>query len=305
MMHIVVLGSSAGGGLPQWNCNCANCQAARAGDARVPLRSQPCLAISDDGDHWHLVNAGPDIRQQILATPALHPRQGIRDTPIRSIVLTNADIDHTLGLLILRESHPYDIYATPWLRRALLESNALFRLLQRPPDPVQWHDLTLEQAFAPREGSHLRITPFAVPGKVPLYLQETLANSPEATIGLRIEDTRSAKKLVFMPGVQAFDDRVEQAIDAADVLMMDGTTFVDDEMQALGIPNAPTARVMGHWPVGGPDGTIEHLRGRRVPRKIFIHVNNTNPMLRSDSQEAAQVRAAGWEIAYEGMRIDL
>jgi pyrroloquinoline quinone biosynthesis protein B len=304
-MHILILGSAAGGGLPQWNCNCANCRAARAGDVRVPPRSQPSLAISDDGERWHLVNAGPDIRQQIMATPALHPRQGIRDTPIRSIVLTNADIDHTLGLLILRESRPYCIYATPWLRRVLLESNAVFRLLQRPPEPVQWHDLTLEQAFTLPEGSFLQITPFAVPGKVPLYLQETAANAPEATIGLRIEDTRSHGKLVFLPGVQAYDDRVEKAIDTADVLMMDGTAFVDTEMQALGIPHAPTARAMGHWPVGGPDGTIAHLRGRRIPRKIFVHINNTNPMLRSDSREAAAVRDAGWEIGYEGMSIEL
>jgi pyrroloquinoline quinone biosynthesis protein B len=181
----------------------------------------------------------------------------------------------------------------------------VFRLLQRPPDPVEWHDLSLGKSFSLGERGAIRITPFAVPGKVPLYLQEALANDPEATIGLRVHDAMTGKTLVFIPGVQAFSEAVEHEIASADVLMLDGTTFTDTEMQALGIPGAPTARQMGHWPVGGPDGTIVRSQAWRVPRKIFIHINNTNPMLRRHSAEAEFVQSAGWEIAHDGMEFEL
>lgn len=304
-MQILVLGSAAGGGLPQWNCNCDNCRAVRQGDAHVIPRNQPSLAISSDGKDWHLLNIGPDIRQQIADNPSLHPQNGIRHTPIRSIVLTNADIDHILGLLILREARPYTIYSTPWLKNVVLESNTSFRLLVRKPEPVEWIEFPLDRPFFPKDNETIRITPFAVPCKVPLYLMDDYENHPEATVGLNIHDLKSGKTLVFIPGVQDFSAEVIAQIDKADVLFIDGTTFTDTEMQDLGIAHAPTTRVMGHWPVGGDDGTIALLKDRTDIRKVFIHMNNTNPMLRDSSPEAEFVRDSGWEISYEGMTIDI
>ena len=304
-MRILVLGSSAGGGLPQWNCNCSNCRAARSGDPKVPPRDQPSLALSSNGDDWHLLNAGPDIRQQINAHPPLHPAKGIRHTPIASITLTNADIDHILGLLILRESRPYTIFSTPWVKHAVLNANRVFQLLERPPQPVRWEAFQLEQPFRLPGADSIEITPFPVPGKVPLYLMDSCENSPEATIGLRVRDLLSGRVCVFIPGLQEFNERIHGEIEGADLLFMDGTTFTDTEMQDLGVADAPTSRKMGHWPIGGEDGTATLLRKKTDLRKIFIHINNTNPMLREDSKEAGWVREAGWEIAREGMMIDL
>lgn len=304
-MRVLVLGSAAGGGLPQWNCNCGNCRAARAQDAHVRPRNQPSLAISSDGENWHLLNAGPDIRQQINDNPDLHPKHGLRHTPIRSIVLTNADIDHIAGLLILRESRPYTIFSTPWLKHVVLDSNTAFRLLVRKPEPVKWVEFPLGKPFFPEGEENIRITPFAVPGKVPLYLMDDYANDPESTIGLNIHDLKSGKTLVFIPGVQDYTPVVREQIAQADVLFIDGTTFTDTEMQDLGVAHAPTARVMGHWPVGGEDGTIALLRDKPNIRKVFIHMNNTNPMLHTGSPQAEIVRKAGWEISYEGMTLDL
>lgn len=304
-MEILVLGSAAGGGLPQWNCNCANCRAARRGDPAVPPRYQPSLAISSDGETWHLLNTGPDIRQQIAENAPLHPQHGIRHTPVRSIVLTNADIDHILGLLILREARPYTLYSTRWTRRVVLESNAAFRLLTRRPEPVAWEEIGLDAPFHPDGDEAIRITPFPVPGKVPLYLQDDYENDPEATIGLNLEDTRTGRRMVFIPGIQDYTEAIRAQIDQADLLFIDGTTFSDTEMQELGVTHAPTARVMGHWPVGGEDGTVALLRDKPGLRKVFIHINNTNPMLRHGSPEEDYVLGSGWEIAREGMRIAL
>ena len=304
-MHILILGSSAGGGLPQWNCNCDNCHASRAGDPGVKARNQPSIAISSDGENWHLLNVGPDIRQQINENPQLHPKSGIRHTPIRSIVLTNADIDHILGLLILRESKPYTVYSTPWLRKVVLESNAMFRLLERPPEPVEWIEVGLDTPYFPKDETQIQITPFAVPCKVPLYLMDTYENHLEATIGLNIKDMQSGKVLVFIPGIQDFTDAILSQIDQADILFIDGTTFTNTEMQDLGIPHAPTTRVMGHWPVGGDDGTVALLKDKTELRKVFIHINNTNPMLRDGSPERNYVTEAGWEVSFEGMTLEL
>lgn len=304
-MRVLVLGSAAGGGLPQWNCNCDNCRASRAGDERVPPRNQPSLAISSDGENWHLLNAGPDIRQQINDHPQLHPKNGLRHTPIRSIVLTNADIDHIAGLLILRESRPYTIFSTPWLKHVVLDSNTAFRLLVRKPEPVKWVEFALNVPFSPEGDPDIRITPFPVPGKVPLYLQDDYKNDPESTIGLNIQNVRTGKRLVFVPGVQDYAPIVREHIGQADVLFIDGTTFTDTEMQELGIAHAPTARVMGHWPVGGEDGTVALLRDKPNIRKVFIHMNNTNPILRAGSPQAEFVRKAGWEISHEGMTLEL
>lgn len=304
-MQVLVLGSAAGGGLPQWNCNCDNCRAARAHDPHVRLRNQPSLAISSDGENWHLLNVGPDIRQQINEHSQLHPKHGLRHTPIRSIILTNADIDHIAGLLILRESRPYTVYSTPWLKRVVLDSNTAFRLLVRKPEPVKWVEFPLGETFSPDGSPEIEITPFPVPGKVPLYLMDDYANDPESTIGLNIRDTKSGKRLVFVPGVQDFAPIVREQIAQADVLFIDGTTFTDTEMQDLGVAHAPTARVMGHWPVGGEDGTVAMLKDRPNIRKVFIHMNNTNPMLREGSPQAEFVRKAGWEISYEGMTLEV
>ena len=305
-MHVIILGTSAGGGLPQWNCNCENCRAVRQGRQNIQSRNQPSVALSMDGENWHLLNVCPDIRQQIMSTPALHPQgDEIRHTPIKSAILTNADIDHSLGLLIMRESTAYHVYSTTWIKEALVGSNTLFQLLERPPEPVQWNSIQLEVPFFPAGEKNLQITPFPVPGKVPTFLQKHYQNSPEATIGLNIQDINSQQTLVYLPGVQEFSEKVWEQINQAQVLLIDGTMFSNTEMQDLGIATAPTAKVMGHWPVADEDGTIALLQEKTDLRKIFIHINNTNPMLREDSPQAKIIQNAGWEISYDGLEITL
>ena len=297
-MKVRVLGSSAGGGLPQWNCGGANSVRARAGDPDVPMRSQPSLAISSGDGRWSIINASPDIRDQLARFPGLHPRPGTRDIPLDTVVLTNADLDHTLGLLILRESLPYRVLTTAWIRDALLAHNAMFQLLA-----PAFGTRKLDEPFALDREGVLEAKLFPVPGKVPTWLQELAGNSPEATLALRVTDKRSGKRLVFAPGIQKLDSGTLAELRQADLRFVDGTFFTPDELRAMR-PGAVDAVRMGHVPIGGPEGSLAVLR--ELPgRTYYIHMNNTNPVLDAGSPERKAVEAAGVAISADGLEVEL
>jgi len=297
-VKVRVLGSAAGGGLPQWNCGCANCTRARAGDPDVPPRSQPSLAVSADGARWSLANASPDVRDQLARASGLHPRAGTRDVPLDTVVVTNADLDHVLGLLVLREALPHRIVTTAWIRDALLDHNAAFRLLAPAFLAVK-----LDEPFALDRGEALEARLFPVPGKVPSWLGELAANAPEATLGLRVTDRRSGRRLVYAPGVRALDSGTWAELAAADLRFVDGTFWSEDELRRLR-PGAPGATQMGHLPIGGRDGSLARLA--TLPgRTLYTHLNNTNPVLDAGSPEAREVRERGVEIAQDGLELEL
>jgi pyrroloquinoline quinone biosynthesis protein B len=297
-LRVRVLGSAAGGGLPQWNCGCERCVCARAGHPDVPPRSQPGVAVSADGARWSLVNASPDVRDQLARFAGLHPRPGTRDVPLDTVVLTNADLDHTIGLLVLREALPHRIASTPWVRDALLEHNAVFRLLA-----PAWGVAKLDHPLFLDRDRLLEARLFPVPGKVPGWLAPLASNHPEATAGVRITDLRTGRRLVYVPGVQTIDAGTRAELEAADVAFVDGTFFRENELAATR-PGAPGARAMGHVPITGPEGSLELLAG--LPGRVFYtHLNNTNPVLDAGSEAAATVRRARVGVALDGMELEL
>ncbi|MEX0286049.1 MAG: pyrroloquinoline quinone biosynthesis protein PqqB [Paracoccaceae bacterium] len=295
-MQIVVLGAGAGGGLPQWNCGCANCVAARAG--QIPSMTQSSVAVSADGACWAVFNASPDIGAQLARTPALHP-QSLRGTPIHSVLLTNADIDHIAGLLTLREKTPFAVRATQDVLDTL-EANSVFKVLDR--DLVSRDAITLEQPV--EVAPSLQVTPFSVPGKVALFLEGDevkLQELGEQTIGLIVDD--GAKRLAYVPGCAVIPDWLVDRLGDVDALLFDGTVWNNDDMQRTGTGKKTGAR-MGHIPMNGAQGSLERLAD--VPaRKIYIHINNTNPILDPGSPERADILRAGWDIAYDGMELTL
>lgn len=306
-MLIRVLGSAAGGGFPQWNCGCPNCRGVRAGTLHAAPRTQESVAISVDGEGWFLLNASPEIRQQLESFPPLHPRRP-RHSPIQGIFLTSGDLDHCLGLLSLRESHPLVVHATEPVARGVREGNVLYRTLERFPGQVTWRALEAgredEVPGAHGRPSGLLVEPVPVPGKPPIHLEGLHAPDPEDAIGLRFRDTHSGRVLAYFSGVAALTDAVRAALEDADVVFFDGTFWSSDELIALGVGDK-RAEQMAHLPVSGPAGSLEALRGLRARHRVFIHVNNTNPLLRDDSAERARVTAAGWEVAWDGMTLDL
>jgi pyrroloquinoline quinone biosynthesis protein B len=318
-MRVKILGSAAGGGFPQWNCLCPNCRAVRAGTFGGKARTQTQVAVSGDGDSWFLLGASPDLRAQIEATPELHPRdrdprernpQNPRQSPIAGIVLLNADVDHTLGLLLLRELQPLRAYAAHSVRRILSEDNSMFGMLQRVPGQLTWTDFAPGVPFpllSPAgEDSGLRCSVISLGTHYPAYVspqrQSTLKTS-DASLGLLVESP-SGKRLAYMPTVPQVDDALLKQIDAADVLLFDGTFWSDDELIRIQ-GSGQTARQMGHIPVSSEDGSLKRLAQLRRPRKIYLHINNTNPMLNEAGPEYRQVHESGWEIAEDGWQFDL
>jgi pyrroloquinoline quinone biosynthesis protein B len=299
-LRVVVLGSAAGGGVPQWNCRCRICALAWAGDRRVRRRTQSSLAVTIDGEDVVLINASPDLREQIAGHAALQPRRGLRDSPIRACVATNVDVDHVAGLLTLRERQNFDLYATPATLMAL-KANPIFDVLSA--DCVARKPLRLDEAIEPLPG--LALTPFAAPGKVALWQEREnpeIGLEGEATVALELRSGR--KRLLYVPACAAVTARLREKIMGADALLFDGTTFTDDELIAAGLMDK-TARRMGHMPMSGPEGSVAALAGLNVARKIFIHINNSNPVLIEDSPERRWTEQAGWEVAYDGMEIAL
>jgi pyrroloquinoline quinone biosynthesis protein B len=271
---------------------------ARAGDPEVPPRTQPSLALSSGDGRWSMVNASPDVRIQMAAFPGLHPRPGTRDVPLDTIVVTNADLDHVMGLLVLREALPYRVVTTAWIRDALLEHNACFRLVEPAFGTVR-----LDESFPLDREGVLEARLFPVPGKVPTWLAAVAKNAPEATLGLRVTDTRSGRRLVVAPGIQSLGSGVRAELEEADLRFVDGTFFTDEELRVMR-PGAPDARTMGHVPISGPEGSLAALRG--LPgRSFYLHLNNTNPVVVRGSPERAEVEAAGVAVAEDGMELSL
>jgi pyrroloquinoline quinone biosynthesis protein B len=299
----IVLGAAAGGGFPQWNCCCAVCRLAWAGDKRVKPRTQASLAVSADGEHWILLNASPDLRTQIQATPNLHPHGQARDhargSPIAAVVLTGAEIDQTAGLFSLRERSPFTLCATAATLAAIAD-NPMFAALA--PDVVARRAVVPGERFALGHGIEAEL--FIVPGKVPLYLEgDDPDTTSESAANVGIEILSGTARLAFVPGAAAITQAVMQRLERADVIFFDGTLFRDDEMIATGT-GTKTGRRMGHMPLDGPDGSLAALDGLRA-RRIFVHINNTNPILIEGSPERARVTAAGWEVAEDGLEVVL
>jgi pyrroloquinoline quinone biosynthesis protein B len=291
----IVLGAAAGGGFPQWNCNCEVCRLAWAGDARVRPRTQAGLAVSADRQRWTLLNASPDLRAQIAATAALHPR-ATRGSPIEAVVLTGAEIDQTAGLLSLRERSPFTLLATAATLAAVAD-NPMFGALSMasrraiaPGEPVALGELTAEF--------------FLVPGKLPLYLEgDNPETASESAANVGVELSVGKARLIYAPGVAAVTATMQQRLARTDVVLFDGTLFTDDEMIRSGT-GEKTGRRMGHMPIDGDGGSLAALAGLSA-RRIYVHINNTNPILVDGSPARARVEAAGWEVAWDGMEIVL
>jgi pyrroloquinoline quinone biosynthesis protein B len=306
-MRVKILGSAAGGAFPQWNCCCANCRAVRAGTFHGKPRTQTQVAITEDGQSWFLLGASPDLRSQIEATAELHPREGLRQSPIAGVVLANADVDHVFGLLLLRELQPLRIYATASVRRILREDNSMFAMLERIPNQAVWIDLQLgvpsHLCNARGEDSGLRCLPLSLSAHYPAYVrpERQLQLTPgEASLGFIVESP-SGSRFAFLPAVPQLDESFLQQLDYCDVLLFDGTFWSDDELIRVQ-GSGQTATQMGHIPV---ENILTKLAGVRRPRKIFLHINNTNPMLDEASAQHRQVRDAGWEMAEDGWQFDL
>lgn len=297
-MRVRILGSAAGGGFPQWNCGCPNCRGLRAGTLPAKARTQASVALSADGHHWYLLGASPEIRSQLESFPALHPRAA-RHTPIEAVFLTNGDLDHTLGLLSLREWSRITVYATKCVREAFCSGNVLNRALQRFEGHSRW--LPLQPGNTLALPGDLQVEAVAVTGKPPLYAAQLASDHPW-TVGLKFK--QAGRSVAFFPAVARIDAALRSALAGVDLLLFDGTLWSDTELVDLGLANV-TGRQMAHVSVGGSDGSLAQLERVPIGQRVYIHINNTNPMLREDSAEAAAVRAAGWIIAEDGQEFEV
>lgn len=308
-MEIRALGSAAGGGFPQWNCACRNCSGARLGTLPAKSRTQAQLAVSGDGKAWYLLGASPDLRAQIEATPELQSRDGIRQSPIAGVVLANADLDHVLGLLLLRELQPLRIYATPSVQRIVRDGNHFFRMLNRTHPQAIWSEYLPGKPFrlcSPQaEDSGITVEAVPLGEHYPAYVEKEQKQKllpQESSVGLILSN--GEKSVGYFPAVPALDAALLEKLDAVDLLFFDGTFWSDDELTRIQGSGA-NARQMGHIPIGSHDGSLHQLAGLRKPRKIFTHVNNTNPILDESSSERRQVHDAHWEVAEDGWRFTL
>jgi pyrroloquinoline quinone biosynthesis protein B len=309
MLRVVVLGAAAGGGVPQWNCGCQICRKARTGNPEL-TSTQASIAVSADGEHWFLINASPDLRQQLIATPQLHPRAGqLRHSPISGVILTNGEIDAVAGLLSMREGSPFTIYAHAKVL-AILSANSIFNVLGEKN--VARQPIELEQAFEPAlpggAPSGIEILPFATPGKSAWYLEGKAhpggSDGAGDTLGLRIRDKASGKYFYFLAACANVTDDLRSRIAGAPLIFFDGTVWRDDELIAAGL-GSKTGQAMGHIAMSGDSGAIEALAGLDIGRKVFLHINNSNPALLQDSAERRQAERAGWQIPADGTEITL
>ena len=314
-MRVKILGSAAGGGFPQWNCACPNCHSLRAGTFKGKPRTQTQVAISADSRSWFLLGASPDLRAQIESTPELHPREQPagkvpRDSPIAGVVLLNADIDHVLGLLLMRELQPLRVHATKSVRRILTKDNSMFAMLQRIPDQVSWNEflpgapLTLLTPAGEDSGVRCRAIPLGA--HFPAYVsppRRSQLHPLESSLGLIVESS-NGKRLAFLPAVPQIDKPVLKLLESADVVLFDGTFWTPDEL-VYQQGSGQSSWDMGHVPVSSPSGSLDKLAHLSRPRRIYLHVNNTNPMLNEAGPEYRQVREAGVEIAEDGWEFEL
>lgn len=293
-MRIILLGAGAGGGLPQWNCGCAQCNAARRGE--IASMTQSSVAVSADGTSWAILNASPDIRVQMAATPALHPT-GLRDMPLRSVLLTNGDLDHVAGLLTLRESQRFDVFATAAIHSAL-DANPMLSAVN--PDLVVRRTVALDRPIDLAPG--LTATVFAVPGKVPLYQEGAVVETGlmgENTVGVELR--ANGRRALYIPGCADLPQWLADRVTGTDLLMFDGTLWHDDEMIVAGL-GQKTGRRMGHMPV---TLTMDVLADADIGRRVFVHMNNSNPLTDPRSKETATATARGWQVGHDGMEITL
>lgn len=309
-MQVEILGTAAGGGFPQWNCACRNCRSLRSGTFPGRPRTQLQIAVSCDGISWFLLNASPDLRTQIEASPFLYPRGSVRHSPISGVLLTSADLDQSLGLLLLRELQPLEIFATASIRRILREDNSMFSMLHRTPDQARWNDIVPGTAFelSSKTGEPLgsECLPVSVATRFPSYVtpkRATELEPTEAVVGLILQSS-SGKRLGYFPVVAHLDQTLIQQLDSLDVLLFDGTFWTDDELIKLQSAGH-TAREMGHIPVSSRGGSLDLLSGLRCPRKMLVHINNTNPLLDETGPEYRHLREQGWEIAEDGCHLAL
>lgn len=308
MLRVVVLGAAAGGGVPQWNCGCEGCRAARV-DPRLQ-RTQASVAFSADGEHWLLINASPDLRQQLNATPQLHPRQGaLRHTPIAGVILTNGEVDAVAGLLSMREGQPFTIYAHAKVL-AILKANSIFNVLNE--QHVQRQAIDIGMAFEPElpdgSASGVEVLPFAVPGKSAWYLEGKIhpggSDGAGDTLGLKITDKASGKSFYFLAACAGVTDDLKKEIAGSPLVFFDGTVWRDDEMIRAGLGHK-TGQSMGHIAMSGEHGAIAELAGLDIDRKVFLHINNSNPALLPSSPEREAAEHAGWQIPADGTEIVL
>jgi pyrroloquinoline quinone biosynthesis protein B len=309
MLRVVVLGAAAGGGIPQWNCGCPVCLKARSEHPELQS-TQASIAFSADGEHWFLVNASPDLRQQLIATPQLHPKAGkLRHSPIAGVILTNSEIDAVAGLLSMREGSPFTIYGHARVL-AILKSNSIFNVLNEKN--VKRQPITVEQAFEPTlpdgSPSGIEVLPFEVPGKGAWYLEGKAhpagGDGVGDTLGLRIADKASGKYFYFLAACARVTDDLKSRLAGAPLIFFDGTVWRDDELVVAGLGNK-TGQGMGHISMSGDHGAIESLKGLDIGRKVFLHINNSNPALLHGSAERNAAEHAGWQIPADGTEITL
>jgi len=309
MLRIVVLGAAAGGGVPQWNCGCPVCRTARSEQPNI-ARTQASIAVSRDGAHWYLVNASPDLRQQLIATPQLHPKSGqLRHSPIAGVILTNGEIDAITGLLSMREGSPYTLYAHARVLD-ILKANSIFNVLS--DKNVKRLPIEIERAFEPTlpdgSPSGIEVQAFPVPGKGAWYLEgkahPTGGDAAGDTLGLRIADKASGKYFFFLAACARVTDDLKTRIKGAPLVFFDGTVWRDDELVVAGL-GQKTGQGMGHIAMSGKDGAIESLAGLDIARKVFLHINNSNPVLFDGSDERRHAEHAGWQVPSDGTEITL
>jgi pyrroloquinoline quinone biosynthesis protein B len=304
-MRVHVLGSAAGGGFPQWNCNCQNCYGVRNGKVRAVPRTQSSIAVSIDGISWLLINASPDIRAQLEANVALQPKRGLRDTGIGAVVLVDSQIDHSSGLLMLREGCPFDVYASRMVQQDLSTGFPIFSMLKSWNGGINYRELAIDgSAMTPAGFDGLRITAVPICGKAPPYSPHRYDPHPGDNVALYIEDIHTGTSVFYAPGLGGLDDSVVDFMQRSDCLLVDGTFWREDEMIYAGV-GTKLAKEMGHLPQSGRGGMIEKLRDFSRQRKVLIHINNTNPILDEDSPERAILTGEGIEVAADGMEIML
>jgi len=303
-MKVRVLGSGAGGGFPQWNCNCHNCHRIRHNTMNGNARSQSSIAVSTDNKNWLLINTSPDIRSQLEAFPAIQPKEGIRDTGIKAILLIDSQIDNTTGMLMLREGKPLEVYCTEMVKQDLTTGFPLFTML-KDYCTVNHHAVPVDgSSFTIPAIDDLRFYTQALKSKAPPYSPHRHDPHEGDNIGVIIEQISTGKKVFYSPGLGEIEPHVMTAMQEVDCLLVDGTFWTDDEMCTQNISHK-RAREIGHLPQSGPGGMIEVLDGVAKARKVLIHINNTNPILDDDSEQRKILDAAGIEVAYDGLEIDL
>lgn len=310
-MRIRILGSGAGGGFPQWNCNCANCRAVRAGEAGFSARTQSSLAVSADGENWALLNASPDLREQIAKAPQLWPREsdGVRASPIKAAAVSNGDVDHVAGLLNLREAQPFAVYGSGRVLH-VLAANRIFDVLATQYVPRR--EIPLDASIALEDaagaGLGLSLRAFPVPGKIALWLEDLNApnfgTSEGDTLGFEITETATGRSFFYIPGCAKVEPDLEERLRGAALVFFDGTLWHENEMIEQGLLGKTGSR-MGHVNMSGEEGSIACFAPLGVARKIYVHINNSNPVLNAHSKERAAANAAGWEIGEDGMEVSL